>query len=135
MECYYRSKPFDENGKPIKGYKQRLFKEWRNKGLFESTEGRICDQARGIRKNGWLLEIELETIKRSIVEELVVESEMVGEERGLNSVENIVNVEIEGNGMNNISTEYDGHNLMDFGVEDETSGNNLTNSQREIMIG
>ena len=64
MECYYRSRPFDENGKPVRGYRQRMFREWRNKGLFESTGRRICDQARAIRKNGWLSEIELETIKR-----------------------------------------------------------------------
>ena len=27
MECFYRSKPFDEEGKPIRGYKQRMFRE------------------------------------------------------------------------------------------------------------
>ena len=44
MECFYRSKPFDEEGKPVKGYKPRMFKEWRDRGLFESTEQRVCGQ-------------------------------------------------------------------------------------------
>ena len=69
MECFYRSKPFDEEGKPIRGYRQRMFREWRDRGMFESTEQRVCDQARAIRKNGWLSELELEAIKRQIEDE------------------------------------------------------------------
>ena len=41
--------------------------------MFESTEQRVCDQARAIRKNGWLSELELEAIK------LQVEGESQGE--------------------------------------------------------
>ena len=52
MECFYRSKPSDEEGKPIRGYRQRMFREWRVRGMFESTEQRVSDQARAIRKNG-----------------------------------------------------------------------------------
>ena len=52
MECFYRSKSFDEEGKPVRGYRQRMFKKWRDRGLFESTEQRVCDQASAIRKNG-----------------------------------------------------------------------------------
>ena len=66
MECFYRSKPFDEEGKPVRGYRQRMFREWRDRGLFESTEQRVCDQARAIRKNGWLSQLELETVKRQV---------------------------------------------------------------------
>ena len=33
----------------------------------------VCDQARTIRKNGWLLELELEAIKREIEDESQVE--------------------------------------------------------------
>ena len=54
IECFYRSKPFGEEGKPARGYKQTMFREWRDRGLFESTDHRVCDQARTIRKNGWL---------------------------------------------------------------------------------
>ena len=69
MECFYRSNPFNEEGRPIRGYRQRMFREWRARGMFDSTEQRICDQARAIRKNGWLSELELEMIKRKIEDE------------------------------------------------------------------
>ena len=52
MECFYRSKPFDEEGKPIRGYRKRMLREWRERGMFESIEQRVCDQARAMRKNG-----------------------------------------------------------------------------------
>ena len=64
MECFYRSKPFDEEGKPVTGYRQRMFGAWRDRGLFESTDQQVYDQARAIRKNGWLSQLQLETIKR-----------------------------------------------------------------------
>ena len=69
MERFERSKPFDEEGKPVRGYRQRMFREWRDRGLFESTEQRVCDQARAIRKNGWLSQLELEAIKRQVEDE------------------------------------------------------------------
>jgi len=53
MECYFRSKPLDENGVPIKGYRQRMYKEWQERGFFDVSEQRVCDQARAIRKK-WL---------------------------------------------------------------------------------
>ena len=37
--------------------------------MFESTEQRVRDQARAIRRNGWLSELELEAIKRHVEEE------------------------------------------------------------------
>ena len=73
MECFYRSKPFDEEGKPVRGYRQRMFREWRNRGLFDSTEQRVCDQGRAIRKNGWLSQLELEAIKRQVEDEFLGE--------------------------------------------------------------
>ena len=39
-----------------------MFRGWRERRMFESTEQRACDQARVIRKNGWLSEPELEAI-------------------------------------------------------------------------
>ena len=53
----------------MRGYRRRMFREWRERGTFESTEQRISDQARAIRKNGWLSELELETIRRTIEQE------------------------------------------------------------------
>ena len=37
--------------------------------MFESTEQRVCDQARAIRKSGLLSQLELETIKRQVEDE------------------------------------------------------------------
>ena len=59
----------DNKGKPVRGYRQRMFREWRNRGLSESTEQRVCDQARAIRINGWLSQLELEAIKRQLEDE------------------------------------------------------------------
>ena len=28
MECYYRSNPTDENGVPLKWYRQIMYREW-----------------------------------------------------------------------------------------------------------
>ena len=93
MECFYRSKPFDETGKPIRGYRHRMFNEWRNRGMFESTEQRVSDQARAIRKNGWLSELELEMIRRGINEE------------SLDDVNITDKINAEGTPNNNIVTE------------------------------
>ena len=49
MECFFRSKSFDDDSKPIRGYRQRMMQEWKEHGVFEITEQRLCDQARAIR--------------------------------------------------------------------------------------
>ena len=51
-------------------YRKRMFRESRERGMFESTEQSVCDQARAIRNNCWLSELELEAIKRQVVESL-----------------------------------------------------------------
>ena len=75
MECFFRIKPFDDDGKPIRGYRQRMMQEWKEHGVFEISEQRLCDQARAVRKNGWLSGLELENIRRMID----AESEIVNE--------------------------------------------------------
>ena len=43
MECYYKSNPIDENSVPLKGYRERMYKEWLERGPFDNaTEQRIC---------------------------------------------------------------------------------------------
>ena len=49
--------------------------EWQERGFFEITENRLCDQAKAIRKNCWLPDLELENIRRMIE----AESEIVNE--------------------------------------------------------
>ena len=43
-----------------------MFREWREGGIFESTDQRVCDQARAIRKNGWFSDAELDAIKAKV---------------------------------------------------------------------
>ena len=69
MECFYSANPFDENGVPVRGYQQRMYREWRERGMFNTSEQRLCDQARAIRKNGWLSEVELEAIRRRLAKQ------------------------------------------------------------------
>ena len=52
-----------------------MMQEWKEHGVFEITEQRLCDQARAIRKNGWLSDLEHENIRRMIE----AESEIVNE--------------------------------------------------------
>lgn len=66
MECYYMSCPVDKGGKPIRGYRKRMHNAWKERGLMNITEQRLCDQARIIRKNEWLTAVELEEIKRRV---------------------------------------------------------------------
>ena len=110
MECYYRSNPIDESGVPIRGYRRRMFNEWIQRGPFQDiTEQRICDQARTIRKNGWLTELELEMIKRNIEREEFQDNNsetnegdnrndtLVEEDRTVTSIENVIPVKLVSN--------------------------------------
>ena len=38
MECYYLSKPVDENGRPVRGYRQRMHAVWKERGPQKITE-------------------------------------------------------------------------------------------------
>ena len=51
MECYFLSKPVDENGVPVRGYRKLMHRQWQERGMFQVTEQRLCDQARAITKN------------------------------------------------------------------------------------
>ena len=60
MECYYRSDPSK------RGYRKRMFGVWQEKGIFKITEQQLCNQARAIKTNGWLSELEHDEIKQKI---------------------------------------------------------------------
>ena len=66
MKCYLLSKPIDDIGKPVRGYRQRMHNIWIERQTLKVTEQRLCDQAQIIRKNGWLTQVELEEIKRRV---------------------------------------------------------------------
>ena len=38
MEYFYRSKEFDEEEKPVRGYRQIIIRAWRGGGFVQSTE-------------------------------------------------------------------------------------------------
>jgi len=69
MECYFLSNPLDKNGRPVRGYRQRMHRLWKDSGMFDIREQNLCDQARAIQKNEWLSVVELEMIKRKVVEQ------------------------------------------------------------------
>ena len=75
MECFFRRKPFGDDGKPIRGYRERMMQEWKEHRVFQITEQRLCNQARALRENGWLSDLEFENIRRMIE----AESEIVNE--------------------------------------------------------
>ena len=60
MTCQYQRQP------GMRGYRQRLHAFWKEKGLFQLEEQRLCDQVRMIQRKGWLSQLQLEEIKRLI---------------------------------------------------------------------
>ena len=75
MECYYLASPVDVNGRPVRGYRKRMFDIWKSReGNLGVTEQRICDQVRTIKKNGLLSPVEMESIRRRVAGEPCVVS-------------------------------------------------------------
>ena len=55
MECYIQSKPADENGVPIRGYRQRMYKAWQERGMF-TAKTRLIYWVFHMQYNGWCTE-------------------------------------------------------------------------------
>ena len=68
MECYFLSRPVDKEGKPVRGYRRRMHNIWKDQYHTEITEQRLCDQTRMIRKSEWIAKLELENIKRKVLQ-------------------------------------------------------------------
>ena len=62
-----RKKTGDQSDNNRRGCQKRMIAIWREIGTFEITEQRLADQARIIRTNEWLTEVELEKIRRKIL--------------------------------------------------------------------
>ena len=60
MTCYYQSQP------GVRGCRQRLHAFWKERGLFQVGEQRLCDQVRIIQKKDWLSQLQLEEIRRLV---------------------------------------------------------------------
>ena len=64
MECYFLSRTCDKEGKPIRGFRKRMYNNWKERQGLKVTEQRLCDQDRMIRMNGRLMELEMNAIKK-----------------------------------------------------------------------
>ena len=60
IECWKRSEITKRK------YRQGMKKIWDEIGVFPVTEQRLADQARQIRTNKWLTDIEIEKIRRNL---------------------------------------------------------------------
>ena len=61
MRCFYQSDSTRRGYQKV-GYRKRMVAIWRE--IVEITEQRVVDQARIIRTNEWLTEVELEEIRK-----------------------------------------------------------------------
>ena len=46
MKCNLLSRPVDEEGKPIRGYRRRMHNIWKERYGTKIAEQRLCDQTR-----------------------------------------------------------------------------------------
>ena len=68
MECYFLSRPLEEESKPVRGYRRRIHNIWKEQYRTEITEQHLCDQGRMIRKNEWITRLELQNIRRKVLQ-------------------------------------------------------------------
>ena len=54
-----------------KKYRERMKKTWDKIGVFPVTNHRLAGQARWIRKNKWLTDIEIEEIRKKLKQKIV----------------------------------------------------------------
>ena len=92
MECYFLSKPIDENGRLVRSYRRRMHNIWKERELPIVTEQRLCDHTRAIRKNEWFTVVEMEEIRRR----LEVDS---GNEQGNDSNTHLRETEVQEHGQ------------------------------------
>ena len=68
MECYFLSRPVDEEDKPVRGYRRTMHNIWKERYGTEITKQRLIDQERMIRKNEWIAKLKLENIRRKVLQ-------------------------------------------------------------------
>ena len=68
MECYFLSRPVDEEDKPVRGYRRRMHNIWKERYGTEITEQRLIDRERMIKKNEWIAKLKLENIRRKVLQ-------------------------------------------------------------------
>ena len=48
MECYFLSKPVDEESKPVRGYRRKLHNIWKEQYGTEITNNNACVTRQGL---------------------------------------------------------------------------------------
>ena len=66
--CNFLSRPVDEEGKPIRGYRRRTHNVWKERYGAEITEQPLRDQPRMISESEWITKQELENIRRNVLQ-------------------------------------------------------------------
>ena len=94
MECYYMSKPYDDAGKAVRGYRARMHGFWKEKG-YNTTEQRLCGQVRSIQKNNLLGNVKLDNIRRRVSDN---SNQLVENQNEASSAENDVNQDVNRDG-------------------------------------
>ena len=77
--------------------------EWQERGFFEITENRLCNQAKTIRKNCWLPDLELENIRRMIEAESEIVNESIEDVEENQAERNIVRTTERNDTINNVA--------------------------------
>ena len=62
MDCYLRSKL------DVRENRKKMLSLWRRKGRFEISEQRLADQIKLVKQNQWLTTVNIEEMKRKIME-------------------------------------------------------------------
>ena len=60
MKCYFRSRP------EARGYRKRMFNIWKETGGFDTSEQRLADQVRVIKKDNWFTLEELDELREQV---------------------------------------------------------------------
>ena len=71
MQCYFKSDPSKRN------YRKRMHVIWNEIGGFELTEQKLVGQARKVRTNKWLSDLELEQLQRETRSEEQKQSQQI----------------------------------------------------------
>ena len=58
MECYFLSRPVDEEGKPVRRYRRAMHNIWKKQYGTEITEKHLHDPTKMIKKNEWITQSE-----------------------------------------------------------------------------
>ena len=68
IESYFLSRPLEEEGKPVRGYRRRMHNIWKERYRTEIREQRFCDQATMIRNNEWITKLEFGNIRKKALQ-------------------------------------------------------------------